>query len=366
MEQFNCLLNIKNKGTIARQYIYEVGGYRYNWHKDVEIMLVLSGKVEVCVEGNVFNLEEGDLIVINSNIGHASLKKEDRSIVMVLHINPSYFDLFCNEYDIIKFDCNSAEKNKNDFEFKEMKKILSQMMFSMLKNNVDSNFESLGYLSLLTHNLFKYFYKNEQNNGNLQKYKKHQNRLKVAIDYIEDNYREKISLDDIAKLINYNSSYASSFFKNYVGVNFYEYLLRVRLQSAVNELITTDKTIYSIALDNGFSDVKSFNASFKKNFNKSPSEYRIANEEVSPILSLEKRDFLNIDNKFIIEKLEKYLMKDINEDKKIHVNKNTEIDNKESKFNEIKLICEKNNKTDELMDYLINSNIRLKLEIIDK
>lgn len=37
-------------------------------------MLVLSGEVEVCVEGNIYNLEEVDLVLINSNEGHASLK----------------------------------------------------------------------------------------------------------------------------------------------------------------------------------------------------------------------------------------------------------------------------------------------------
>lgn len=364
MEQFNCLLEMKDKGIIARQYIYEVGGYRYNWHKDVEIMFILSGKVEVCVEGSVYNLEEGDLMVINSNVGHASLKKDDHSIVMVLHINPIYFDLFCHEYDIVKFDCNTAYKNKDDLEFKEIKQILSSMMFSMLENNKGSKFESLGHLSMLTNHLFKYFYKDENNNANLQKHKKHQDRLKIAMDYIEDNYREKISLDDIAKLINYNSSYTSSFFKNYVGVNFYEYLLRVRLQGAVNELITTNKTIYNIALDNGFSDVKAFNFSFKKNFNKSPSEYRIANSENSPILSLDERDFLNIDNEFIKEKLNKYL----NNDKygKTYIDKKIENKKEENKFNEIKLICEKNNESDKFMDYLLKSNLRLKLEVVDK
>lgn len=364
MKQFNCLLEM-NKGIIARQCIYEVGGYRYNWHKDVEIMLVISGKVEVCVEGNVHNMEEGDLIVINSNIGHASLKKDDHSIVMVLHINPMYFDLFCNEYDVIKFNCNTVNTDKNNFEFIQIRKRLSQMMFSILKNNVEGNFESFGHLSLLTGDLFKYFYENDLNKGNLQKYKKHQDRLKIAIDYIEDNYREKITLDDIAKLINYNSSYTSSFFKNYIGVNFYEYLLRVRLQSAVNELITTDKTIYNIALDNGFSDVKAFNFSFKKNFNKSPSEYRIANSENSPILSLDERDFINVDNEFITDKLKEYLNISLHDEAKTYITENIDIEKPEDKFNEIKLICEKNTQSDNLIDYLIKSNIRLKLEVVD-
>ena len=79
--------------------------------------------------------------------------------------------MFCHEYDIVKFDCNTAYKNKDDLEFKEIKQILSSMMFSMLENNKGSKFESLGHLSMLTNHLFKYFYKDENNSVNLQKHK---------------------------------------------------------------------------------------------------------------------------------------------------------------------------------------------------
>ena len=366
MDQFNCLLELKKQGVIARQYIYEVGGYRYNWHKDVEIMLVLSGKVEVCVEGSVYNLEDSDLIVINSNIGHASLKKEDHSIVMVLHINPMFFDLFCSEYDVIKFNCNSIDKNKDDLEFKIMRKILSKMMFSMLNNNIQGNFESLGYLSLLSNNLFKYFHENKGNKGDILRYKKYQDRLKIAIDYIEENYREKISLDDISKLINYNASYTSTFFKTYVGINFYEYLLRVRLQSAIIELATTNKTIYNIALDNGFSDVKAFNISFKKNFNKSPNEYRITSDKIPPILSLDKREFIMIDNNMILDKLEKYTILDNVCNSDSSSNNKCCFDNEKelNEFNEIRLVCDKNEQSDKLLGYLKKSSIKLKLEVL--
>lgn len=366
MDEFNCFLELAKQGVIARQYIYEVGGYRYNWHKEIEIMLVISGEVEVCVEGSIYDLEMNDIIVINSNIGHASLKKKNSSVVMVLHINPAYFDLFCDENEFIKFNCNSVNKDKNSFEFKIIRELLSHMMFSMLKNNILGSFESLGHLSLISSHLMQYFYEKTENNLNLVKYKKQQDRLKVVIDYIEERYREKICLDDIAKLINYNSSYASSFFKNYIGVNFYEYLLRVRLQSAIIELITTNKTIYNIALDNGFSDVKAFNASFKKNFNRSPNEYRVKGKKITPTLSLEERAFVNTDSDYIIKKLESYRNIDnfSKDDKQHDTKKYLEIESDASNNNEIKIICEKNENSNKFLEYLNNSNIKLKLEIL--
>lgn len=360
MGQYKCALELKKEDIVINQYIYEVGGYRYNWHKDIEIMLVLVGKVEVCVEGKIYNLEEGDVILVNSNEGHASLKKDEESIVMVLHMDTKYFNLFFYDKDHIRFRCNTVEENKDDFKFIELRKLLCEMMISMKDNSIEGQFKSLSYLSMLSSHLFKEFYVQNDNMNNL-KLKKTKKQLKAVVDYIQENYKEKIHLDDVAKLINYNSSYVSSFFKSNIGINFYEYLLRVRLQSAVIELITTDKPIYHIALDNGFSDVKSFNTAFKKNFNKLPNQYRIENKTVQPILSIEKRTFIDLDNEIINNKLnehitidkEKESKKDIKEEKK-----DSNLDN-----NQIKILCNKDDKTDEFMEYLRKSNIKIKLEI---
>lgn len=360
MGQYKYALELKKEDIVINQYIYEVGGYRYNWHKDIEIMLVLVGRVEVCVEGKIYNLEEGDIILINSNEGHASLKKQEGSIVMVLHMDIKYFNLFFYNKDYIRFKCNTVKENKYDFKFIELRKLLCEMMISMKDNSTEGQFKTLSYLSMLSSNLFKEFYVQSDYLNNL-KLKKTKKQLKTVVDYIQENYKEKIYLDDIAKLINYNSSYVSSFFKSNIGVNFYEYLLRIRLQSAVIELITTNKPIYHIALDNGFSDVKSFNTAFKKNFNKLPNQYRIENKTVQPILSIEKRSFINLDNEIINNKLNEYIAFDKSmESKKIikDEKKDRNLDD-----NKIKILCNKDDKTDEFIEYLRKSNIKIKFEI---
>ena len=66
-----------------RQYIYWIGPYRYNWHEELEIMLILKGQVELSCGGVAYCLEEDDLIVIDSNVGHASLARSEGSIAMV-------------------------------------------------------------------------------------------------------------------------------------------------------------------------------------------------------------------------------------------------------------------------------------------
>ena len=250
MEQFNCLLEMKDKGIIARQYIYEVGGYRYNWHKDVEIMFILSGKVEVCVEGSVYNLEEGDLMVINSNVGHASLKKDDHSIVMVLHINPIYFDLFCHEYDIVKFDCNTAYKNKDDLEFKEIKQILSSMMFSMLENNKGSKFESLGHLSMLTNHLFKYFYKDEN--------------ISKTIFQLQEKLLEKTKLDFRFGIGTKAFEYSSLKESYKAAKEILNFMIKFSIKKSVSEYEKMDLEFIFLNLKK--SDIENFTNRILKNF----------------------------------------------------------------------------------------------------
>ena len=58
------------------------------------------------------------------------------------------------------------------------------------------------------------------------------------------------------------------YFKNQVGINFYDYLTRIRVREATLELCSTDNTVLDVAHSHGFPDVKAFNTAFRKTFGK--------------------------------------------------------------------------------------------------
>ncbi|WP_077609569.1 helix-turn-helix transcriptional regulator [Clostridium sp. Marseille-P2415] len=113
----------------------------------------------------------------------------------------------------------------------------------------------------------------------------------------------KLTLKELAEYAGDNESYLSSLFKKMVGINFYKYLNRVRMQRAITELLTTDKPIADIAIDNGFSDVKSFNAIFLESFQKRPSEYRRNKQRYLSELSTLNRRFISDDHPKVREDL---------------------------------------------------------------
>ena len=81
-------------------------------------------------------------------------------------------------------------------------------------------------------------------------------------------------LDTIAKECHFSKCYFAHEFKKLTGMTFINYLSVFRLKKAVALLKNSDMKMTEIAEFSGFSNIRSFNRTFKKHFGKSPVEYR--------------------------------------------------------------------------------------------
>jgi two-component system response regulator YesN len=95
-----------------------------------------------------------------------------------------------------------------------------------------------------------------------------------CLDEIRANYRQDLTLDAMARQYHFNASYFSTLFKKATGVNFTDYLTRVRLEQAATLLVDTDKKVYEISQEVGYRDVKYFTKLYKKFYGLTPDEYR--------------------------------------------------------------------------------------------
>ena len=125
--------------------------------------------------------------------------------------------------------------------------------------------------------------------------------------YIETHYAEKIALEDIASITGYNRTYISTLFHKSVGISFYDYLMRVRLQNALKDLVMTDKNLTDIALTNGFPDSKSFNRRFRELLNCLASEYRTQVLSTPELHAYHQRRYIPVSSTPIREKLESFM-----------------------------------------------------------
>lgn len=85
---------------------------------------------------------------------------------------------------------------------------------------------------------------------------------------------EQITLGQVAEHVSFNPEYFSRLFARETGLHFVAYLNNLRMRRAVELLERTDKKIYEIAEEVGFSNVSYFSTVFKKNFGQNPNVYQ--------------------------------------------------------------------------------------------
>jgi AraC-like DNA-binding protein len=92
--------------------------------------------------------------------------------------------------------------------------------------------------------------------------------------YIQEHQTEELTLSQVAKAVNMSSYYFCKMFKKVAGINFTDYVARVRIEKSKNLLLNPNLRVSEIAFEVGFQSLTHFNRVFKKVLGRSPTEYR--------------------------------------------------------------------------------------------
>jgi two-component system response regulator YesN len=99
--------------------------------------------------------------------------------------------------------------------------------------------------------------------------------VKTMLHYIDRNYSNDISIQDLADLCAVNSGYAGQLFRRETGETFSSYLTSCRIKKATELLEKTDGSVSEIACSVGYRDYFYFAKVFKRATGKTPSEFRL-------------------------------------------------------------------------------------------
>ena len=97
--------------------------------------------------------------------------------------------------------------------------------------------------------------------------------IEMVKEYIQDNYDEDISLEDVADYISFSKYYLSKLFKEVEGINYKDYLIKVRMEEAKKRL-KKGKKIKVVSSEVGYSDRNYFSRAFKKYTGIPPGKYQ--------------------------------------------------------------------------------------------
>ena len=177
------------------------------------------------------------------------------------------------------------EYNKLPVVSFEKIKSVSQMMFHISNYIVQEAVRKISHNENINKDIYQNNTKNtikdemveddDENNVNLKTNDNDQDSSIIkAIEYIDENIHENITLDKIAFICNLSQCYFSRLFKKETGLNFVAYLNEKKIAKAKQLLKNTDSTINNIAIDLGFDDCGYFIRLFKKLEGITPKKYR--------------------------------------------------------------------------------------------
>lgn len=98
--------------------------------------------------------------------------------------------------------------------------------------------------------------------------------IRIAKQYIGENYYQALTLEMVSKNIGFNPTYFSVMFKKETGMNFSDYLKKIRIDNAKGMLLDTEQQVEDISYAVGYSDTKYFSRLFKKLTGVTPTEFR--------------------------------------------------------------------------------------------
>ncbi len=246
-----------------------------HWHDDLEFISVLSGYMDYNVNGEIIRLNAGQGIVVNSRQLHFGFSKEHKEcefICILLH--PM---LLCTtQYIDREFVSPFLADDSVSYIFLDEKVEWQKKILDDLAEMAD--YKDTLTAPLLIQSLFNHIWLLITENTVKIKHSKIKDRnlsvLKDMLLFIQKNYENKITLEDIAKAGNVSKSTCLVIFKKYLQDTPANYLIGYRLKKATDLLKETDLSITEIACEVGFSGASYFTETFKKHYKCSPSEYK--------------------------------------------------------------------------------------------
>ncbi len=249
--------------------------YPIHWKDSIEILFVLKGAIKVGIETETNILREREIEIINSNEAYWVKSVEQDNLVLIINIDPNFFERYYDDAKETFFYTDSSNKaEQEDEKYQLLRRYLSILLFEVV-SKIDDYEDSIeeNLLEMMYHllNSFHYlFYEGE----NLEEDEEQLERYHRIVKYLSNNYMNKVSLQDIAEKEFLSSQYLSYKIKDTFGLGFNEYLNQIRVEESTKLLLDTDRSISDISDEVGFSHVRYYNKHFKLNYNMTPLQYR--------------------------------------------------------------------------------------------
>ena len=258
---------------------YESGSFMWHWHPEIEITYVQKGTMCYKVNNLVYHLKEGDIVFNNSGALHSGTMENQKDCAYIpvtfdsrliygffqSTVNSKYVDPVIQDSMLPAICIDQSEPWHKPFREYLLRIIdLDEKKPDFYELDITICLQSMWRL-LLEH----ITYEPQASRENSLEY----DRIKKILSYIEENYQNKITLNDIAGHIHLCESECTRLFKRHMNTTLFAFLQEYRIERSL-EFLQDDQPVSAVADKAGFSDPNYYSKVFAKIKGCSPREYR--------------------------------------------------------------------------------------------
>jgi AraC-like DNA-binding protein len=253
----------------------------WHFHEEFELVYIKKGTGTRFIGNSVGHFQEGDLVLIGSNIPHLYRNTEEyyetgnllNSSSIFIHftrdfLGNQFFDI--PEMSLVRtlLDKSSLalqiEGKAKKATIEKLNKMADQgqpmRLLSLLEMLITLS-DSKDLRPLLSHGYLN------TNTGDTKK-------INQVFEFILKNYKEEIYANQIASRLNMSTASFSRYFKKHTGKTVSDYITEIRIGNACRLLIENNLTISEICYQSGFENLSNFYKHFRKIIGVIPKEYR--------------------------------------------------------------------------------------------
>ena len=255
----------------------ETFDYPIHFHPELELNFILDGQgMQRFVGFSIEEIQGYELVLVGSNVNHGWKMHNCTHAVheVTIQFHNDLFEGNLTKRSIMKPFREMLDKSVHGILFdKEISKKIAPRIMAV------SKLEGFAYFQELFSILYELSASKNQRLLSVSKTSitddfDNSDRIKLFYNFIEDNYANKISLDQISSMMNMSKVSFNRFIKKSTDKTFVEYLNDVRVENASRMLAEEEYGISQIAYKCGFYNMANFNRVFKKIKGSTPSQYR--------------------------------------------------------------------------------------------
>ncbi|MBN1498876.1 MAG: helix-turn-helix domain-containing protein [Spirochaetes bacterium] len=285
----NELLELKEKrqhGSFLFHFaVYEISSnfpdILPHWHNELEILVGIENETDVRIGEEDYKIQKNEILIVPCNAIHSSNSYNKKYLCYAVLFDSAM--LGSNLIDSCRMNYidpiinHTVDYNLHITADTQWGKNIISRMNRIIELNSEKSFAfELGIKS----SLYDVFYELSSNLPQNRKIETLKNpeveKLKHSLIFIEKNYMNKITIDEMAGQSFMSVYYFCRYFKKVLGMTPFNFLNQYRIQMGAKLLKETDLPITSIAFDVGFNDSSYFSKMFQKYMNCTPTDFKIS------------------------------------------------------------------------------------------